>query len=117
MLLYTHYTAEIPNSPSNVSFTAHTTTHLTLYWSPPTENSNCIAKYIVKINDWQMETTVTSLSVPNLSIGSVYNITVYGQLQDSVNRNGSTSELFVVTWKGMCIYFILQIIVIVLFLM
>ena len=55
------------------------------------------------INDWQMETTVTSLSVPNLFIGSVYNITLYGQ--DSVNRNGSTSELFIVTWKGMSILY------------
>ena len=45
-----------------------------------------------------METTVTSLSVPNLSIGSVYNITVYSQ--DSDNRNGSISELLMVTWKG-----------------
>ena len=45
-----------------------------------------------------METTVTSLSVPNLSIGSVYNVTVYSQ--DSTNRNGSTSELLIVTWKG-----------------
>ena len=52
------------------------------------------------INDWQMETTVTSLSVPNLFIGSVYNITLY--VQDSVNRNGSTSE---VTWKGMSILY------------
>ena len=45
-----------------------------------------------------METTVTSLSVPNLSIGSVYNVTVYSQ--DSVSRSGSTSELLTVTWKG-----------------
>ena len=43
--------------------------------------------------------TVTSLSVPNLSVGSVYNITVYSQ--DSANRNGGISEILVVTWKGM----------------
>ena len=59
---------------------------------------NCIDKYIVMINDQQMETTVTSLSVPNLSIGSVYNITVYSQ--DSDNRNGSSSELLMITWDG-----------------
>ena len=52
----------------------------------------------MKINDQQMETTVTSLSVQNLSIGSVYNVTVYSQ--DNDNRNGSTSELLRVTWKG-----------------
>ena len=45
-----------------------------------------------------METTVTSLSVPNLSIGSVYNITVYSQ--DGANRNGSSSELLTIAWKG-----------------
>ena len=45
-----------------------------------------------------METAVTSLSVHNLSIGSVYNITVYSQ--DSANRNGSISEILMVTWKG-----------------
>ena len=38
--------------------------------------------------------TVTSLSVPNLSVGSVYNITVYSQ--DSANRNGGISEILVV---------------------
>ena len=53
----------------------------------------------MKINDQQMETTVTSLSVPNLSIGSVYNITVYSQ--DGANRTGGISEILVVTWKGM----------------
>ena len=52
----------------------------------------------MKINDQQMETTVTSLSVQNVSIGSVYNVTVYSQ--DSDNRNGSISELLMVTWKG-----------------
>ena len=46
-----------------------------------------------------METTVTSLSVPNLSICSVYNITVYSQ--DNVNRNGSISQLLMVAWKSM----------------
>ena len=45
-----------------------------------------------------METTVTSLSVPNLSIGSVYSVTVYSQ--DNDNRNGSTSELLTITWEG-----------------
>ena len=47
-----------------------------------------------------METTanVTSLSVPNLSIGSVYNVTVYSQ--DNDNRNGSISEILIITWKG-----------------
>ena len=48
-----------------------------------------------------METTVISLSVPNLSIGSVYNVTVYSQ--DSANRNGSSSELLMVVWKGIYI--------------
>ena len=52
----------------------------------------------MKINDQQTETTVTSLSVPNLSIGSVYNITVYSQ--DSDNRNGNISELLTITWEG-----------------
>ena len=88
----------VPSSPGNVSFTADTTTHLTLHWFPPTEDINCIVKYIVKINQQQIETTVTSLSVPNLSTGSVYNFTVY--CQDSANRNGSSSELLMVTWKG-----------------
>ena len=55
----------------------------------------------MKINDQQMETTVISLSVPNLSIGSVYNVTVYSQ--DSANRNGSSSELLMVVWKGIYI--------------
>ena len=50
------------------------------------------------INDQKMETTVTSLSVPNLSIGSVYNITVYSQ--DGANRNGSSSELLTIAWEG-----------------
>ena len=45
-----------------------------------------------------METPVTSLSVLNLSIGSVYNVTVYSQ--DGANRNGSISEILMVIWKG-----------------
>ena len=54
------------------------------------------------INDQQMETTVTSLSVPNLSIGSVYNTTVYSQ--DGANRNGSSSELLTIAWEGKLYY-------------
>ena len=63
----------------------------------------------MKINDQQIETTVTSLSVPNLSIGSVYNVTVYSQ--DSDNRNGSISELLTVTWKGIIIIMIFEFII------
>ena len=54
------------------------------------------------INDQQMETIVTSLSVPNLSIGSVYNTTVYSQ--DGANRNGSISELLTIAWEGKLCY-------------